>query len=86
MTLTKEVPNSSCYLIRKPDPPVQVAVTDPAKKGRPASVQVLDYNLRRFVLIEVRLFNPRTTHSTIFYQGLRLKTAKASKSSCYVLS
>ncbi|KAF8317173.1 hypothetical protein DL93DRAFT_2077390 [Clavulina sp. PMI_390] len=38
----------SCYLLRKPDPPVQVAVTDAAKKGKPASVQVLDYNLRRF--------------------------------------
>lgn len=36
-----------CYLLRKPDPPVQVAVTDPSKKGKPASVQVLDYNLRR---------------------------------------
>ncbi|KAH8986878.1 hypothetical protein EDB92DRAFT_1948914 [Lactarius akahatsu] len=38
-----------CYLIRKPDPAVLVAITkDTAGKSRTATVQVLDYNLNRF--------------------------------------
>ncbi|KAJ4470107.1 hypothetical protein J3R30DRAFT_3538239 [Lentinula aciculospora] len=38
-----------CYLIRKPDPPVLVAITkEPAGRLKSSSVQVLDYNLNRF--------------------------------------
>ncbi|KAJ3827248.1 hypothetical protein F5880DRAFT_1474888 [Lentinula raphanica] len=38
-----------CHLIRKPDPPVLVAITkEPAGRLKSSSVQVLDYNLNRF--------------------------------------
>ncbi|KAJ7251826.1 hypothetical protein B0H12DRAFT_1119012 [Mycena haematopus] len=38
-----------CYILRKPDPPVLVAVTkEPPGRLRTTSVQVLDYNLQRF--------------------------------------
>ncbi|PPQ90776.1 hypothetical protein CVT25_010165 [Psilocybe cyanescens] len=38
-----------CYMIRKPDPPVIVAVTrEPAGRLKTTSVQILDYNLNRF--------------------------------------
>ncbi|KAK7057434.1 hypothetical protein R3P38DRAFT_2840949 [Favolaschia claudopus] len=38
-----------CYLLRKPDPPVLVAVTkEPPGRLKTTSVQILDYNLRRF--------------------------------------
>ncbi|KAF5351540.1 hypothetical protein D9758_007242 [Tetrapyrgos nigripes] len=38
-----------CYLIRKPDPPVLVAITkEPAGRLKTQSVQILDYNLNRF--------------------------------------
>ncbi|KAN0088866.1 hypothetical protein V8E55_005923 [Tylopilus felleus] len=38
-----------CFIIRKPDPPVLVAVTkEPPGRIRTASVQILDYNLNRF--------------------------------------
>ncbi|KAF7298153.1 hypothetical protein HMN09_01036900 [Mycena chlorophos] len=38
-----------CYLLRKPDPPVLVAVTkEPPGRLRSTSVQILDYNLQRF--------------------------------------
>ncbi|KAG8215004.1 hypothetical protein J3R82DRAFT_8410 [Butyriboletus roseoflavus] len=38
-----------CFIIRKPDPPVLVAVTkEPPGRIRSASVQILDYNLNRF--------------------------------------
>ncbi|KAH7885823.1 hypothetical protein F5I97DRAFT_1158855 [Phlebopus sp. FC_14] len=38
-----------CFIIRKPDPPVLVAVTkEPPGRIKTASVQVLDYNLNRF--------------------------------------
>ncbi|KAF4593156.1 hypothetical protein EYR38_008868 [Pleurotus pulmonarius] len=38
-----------CYLLRKPDPPVLVAVTkEPAGRLKTSSIQVLDYNLNRF--------------------------------------
>lgn len=38
-----------CFLIRKPDPPVLVAVTkEPSRQVRTAQVQILDYNLHRF--------------------------------------
>ncbi|PVF99867.1 hypothetical protein CPB86DRAFT_783253 [Serendipita vermifera] len=46
---TFEWRRESCYLIRKPDPPVQVAVTrEPAGRIRTSQVQLLDYNLNRF--------------------------------------
>ncbi|KAF9244642.1 hypothetical protein BU15DRAFT_86013 [Melanogaster broomeanus] len=38
-----------CFMIRKPDPPVLVAVTkEPPGRIKTASVQILDYNLHRF--------------------------------------
>lgn len=38
-----------CFMIRKPDPPVLVAVTkEPPGRIKTASVQILDYNLNRF--------------------------------------
>jgi hypothetical protein len=38
-----------CYLIRKPDPPVLVAITkEPPGKIKTSSVQLLDYNLNRY--------------------------------------
>lgn len=39
----------ACFMIRKPDPPVMVAVTkEPPGRIKTASVQILDYNLNRF--------------------------------------
>jgi hypothetical protein len=39
-----------CYMIRKPDPPVLVAVTsEPPSRIRNGTVQILDYNLNRYV-------------------------------------
>ncbi|KAL1743221.1 hypothetical protein HDZ31DRAFT_74988 [Schizophyllum fasciatum] len=38
-----------CYLLRKPDPPVLVAVTkEPAGRLKTRTVQILDYNINRF--------------------------------------
>ncbi|KAF9475223.1 hypothetical protein BDN70DRAFT_814447 [Pholiota conissans] len=38
-----------CFMIRKPDPPVIIAVTkEPAGRLKTTSVQILDYNLNRF--------------------------------------
>ncbi|GLB41766.1 hypothetical protein LshimejAT787_1003660 [Lyophyllum shimeji] len=38
-----------CFMVRKPDPPVLVAVTkEPAGRLKTTSVQILDYNLNRF--------------------------------------
>lgn len=38
-----------CYMIRKPDPPVLVAITkEPPGRLKTTSVQILDYNLNRF--------------------------------------
>ncbi|KAF8347723.1 hypothetical protein F5887DRAFT_1258289 [Amanita rubescens] len=38
-----------CYMIRKPDPPVMVAVAkEPPGKIKTTAVQILDYNLNRF--------------------------------------
>ncbi|KAG0705609.1 hypothetical protein DFH29DRAFT_872952 [Suillus ampliporus] len=38
-----------CFMIRKPDPPVMVAVTkEPPGRIKTSSVQILDYNLNRF--------------------------------------
>ena len=40
----------ACYLIRKPDPAVMVAITkEPTGKIQTTSVQILDYNLNRYV-------------------------------------
>lgn len=39
-----------CFMIRKPDPAVLVAVTkEPAGKLKSTSIQILDYNLNRSV-------------------------------------
>ncbi|KAF9462900.1 hypothetical protein BDZ94DRAFT_1164867 [Collybia nuda] len=38
-----------CFMLRKPDPPVLVAITkEPAGRLKTTSVQILDYNLNRF--------------------------------------
>ncbi|KJA28114.1 hypothetical protein HYPSUDRAFT_129892 [Hypholoma sublateritium FD-334 SS-4] len=38
-----------CFMIRKPDPPVIIAVTkEPAGRLKTTSIQILDYNLNRF--------------------------------------
>ncbi|KAJ3847281.1 hypothetical protein EV368DRAFT_51479 [Lentinula lateritia] len=39
-----------CYIIRKPDPPVLIAITTRKEfhRAQPATVQILDYNLDRF--------------------------------------
>ncbi|KAG9102517.1 hypothetical protein FRC06_001893 [Ceratobasidium sp. 370] len=37
-----------CYLLRKPDPPVLVAVSESEQRNKKAIVQFLDYNLSRF--------------------------------------
>ncbi|KZT21173.1 hypothetical protein NEOLEDRAFT_1074096 [Neolentinus lepideus HHB14362 ss-1] len=38
-----------CYIVRKPDPPVLVAITkEPTSRVRTWTVQILDYNLNRF--------------------------------------
>ncbi|KAJ6593653.1 hypothetical protein B0H19DRAFT_1091407 [Mycena capillaripes] len=38
-----------CYMLRKPDPPVLVAVTkEPPGRLKTTSIQILDYNLNRF--------------------------------------
>ncbi|KAJ7874734.1 hypothetical protein B0H14DRAFT_2717323 [Mycena olivaceomarginata] len=38
-----------CYMLRKPDPPVLVAVTkEPPGRLKTTSIQILDYNLQRF--------------------------------------
>ncbi len=43
-----------CYMIRKPDPPVMVAVAkEPPGKIKTTAVQILDYNLNRWVDINV---------------------------------
>ena len=40
-----------CFMVRKPDPPVLVAVTkEPAGRIKTATVQILDYNLNRSVV------------------------------------
>ena len=39
-----------CYMLRKPDPPVLVAITkEPAGRIKTKTVQILDYNLNRCV-------------------------------------
>ncbi|KDQ13076.1 hypothetical protein BOTBODRAFT_133991 [Botryobasidium botryosum FD-172 SS1] len=45
---TFEWRREECYIQRKPDPPVLVAVTREDKKAKTAVVQLLDYNIHRF--------------------------------------
>lgn len=41
-----------CYMLRKPDPAVLVAITkEPPGRLQTRSIQVLDYNLNRYVFI-----------------------------------
>ena len=42
-----------CFLLRKPDPPVLIAVTEPEKKNKKAIVQFLDYNLMRYATVSL---------------------------------
>jgi hypothetical protein len=45
-----------CFMLRKPDPPVLVAVTkEPAGRIKTSTVQILDYNLNRWVSSKVLL-------------------------------
>lgn len=38
-----------CFMVRKPDPPVLVAITkEPAGRIKTTSIQILDYNLNRY--------------------------------------
>jgi hypothetical protein len=47
---TFEWKRDSCYLIRKPDPAVLVAITKEVQaRSKSTSVQILDYNLNRHV-------------------------------------
>ncbi|CAE7124972.1 unnamed protein product [Rhizoctonia solani] len=39
-----------CFILRKPDPPVLIAVTEPEKKNKKGIVQFLDYNLSRYAI------------------------------------
>ncbi|KAI0259357.1 hypothetical protein BC834DRAFT_974329 [Gloeopeniophorella convolvens] len=42
-----------CYLIRKPDPAVLVAITkEPPGKLKTSAIQILDYNLNRFDIVD----------------------------------
>lgn len=44
-----------CYILRKPDPAVLVAVTKEASgRLKTSSVQILDYNLNRWVTLILR--------------------------------
>jgi len=45
---TFEWRREECYIQRKPDPPVLVAVTREDKKAKTTVVQLLDYNIHRF--------------------------------------
>jgi hypothetical protein len=50
---TFEWKREQCFLIRKPDPPVLVAITkEPPGKIRSTLVQILDYNLMRFDIMD----------------------------------
>jgi len=50
---TFEWKREQCFLIRKPDPPVLVAITkEPPGKIRSTVVQILDYNLMRFDIMD----------------------------------
>jgi len=68
-----------CYMLRKPDPPVLVAVTK-VTPGRlkTSSVQILDYNLNRSVhlLVLPTLYHQYTRH----LPALTWKIAKGSRS------
>lgn len=38
-----------CFMVRKPDPPVLVAITkEPSGRIKTTSIQILDYNLNRY--------------------------------------
>jgi hypothetical protein len=66
-----------CFMLRKPDPPVLVAVTkEPPGRLKTTSIQILDYNLNRCAvgLIPLRL--------PIFIPDLTLRTARDWRSLC----
>lgn len=48
-----------CFMVRKPDPAVLVAQTkEPPGKLQTRNVQILDYNINRYVLLITILFFP----------------------------
>ena len=54
-----------CYLVRKPDPPVLVAVTkEPAGRLKTQQVQILDYNINRYLFVSMSLILTRLIKST----------------------
>lgn len=63
-----------CFLIRKPDPAVLVAITkDVPGKSRTSTIQILDYNLNRHVSI----VSCRVRHDPQCSAALTSQTAKA---------
>jgi len=56
-----------CFLIRKPDPPVLVAITkEPPGRLKTTSIQILDYNLNRCAKANahVATYSPEPADST----------------------
>ncbi|KAF8478252.1 hypothetical protein JB92DRAFT_3048096 [Gautieria morchelliformis] len=75
----------ACYMIRKPDPPVLVAVTkEPAGKIKTSTVQILDYNLNRFDIedrkgLEIVLLAGLLTFGD-YSEQMRAKPSEATQS------
>ena len=68
-----------CYMIRKPDPPVLVAVaSEPPSRIRNGTVQILDYNLNRCVQPSP---GPHRSRS-ISFEGLTSKIGRVLKLCC----
>lgn len=71
----------ACYLIRKPDPAVMVAVTrEPSGKIQTTSVQILDYNLNRFDIDDRKGLELVILTSLLTFQDYN-RAAKAPKGS-----
>ncbi|QRV88898.1 hypothetical protein RhiJN_16916 [Ceratobasidium sp. AG-Ba] len=74
-----------CYLLRKPDPPVLIAVSESEKKNKKAIVQFLDYNLSRFDVEDRRGLEVVLVASLLSFQDqsdeYRTRTAAADAAS-----
>jgi hypothetical protein len=65
-----------CFMIRKPDPPVLVAITnEPPGRIKTKSVQILDYNLNRFVRSAITMLD----HHQLSAKDLTSTIGKASR-------
>jgi hypothetical protein len=63
-------------MLRKPDPPVLVAVTkEPAGRIKTSTVQILDYNLNRWVSVSSFL----SAIASYFYPLCQVLTSKIAK-------